>query len=352
MLSNRFFQLFLLISKIGNHFGSFSLRFDPVLVKALHISDQKLETKILINRILCTLVVITCITVTIDEYIYGTINKLLLKALGTYSLFYMLLMHFITQYHIDDLVIFTNAKFGFLRYIHGEKKYKHILIIRKFNVRFYIRLKLICRTYLFTANYMPGFNRNADILNLLIDGLHLLLIVICLGFFALSTLLCLYNPRDIIFVGQLIPLKYYSYFPFGILTSLFHGYLYFIIVLSILILAGPAFGYVYYLKIFFINEFSRFPKNKYKTHESFRCSKNIIHLYRCLQILHEQMMFFGSLYDNILYPFMHITCVLQLRVILLLEEAAMDCKCTSIIRLLLLRCTLDVYFTSWKIFVG
>lgn len=121
MLSNRFLRLFSTITKIGNYFGCFSFTFDPVQIKAEHISNRKLKTKILNNQILCVLVAITCLIVSVNEYMYGTINKLLLKALFSYALFYLLLLHSITQNYVDDLVIFTNAMFGFLRYIHGNK---------------------------------------------------------------------------------------------------------------------------------------------------------------------------------------------------------------------------------------
>lgn len=113
---------------------------------------------------------------------------------------------------------------------------------------------------LFTAKYMPGFNSSTNILNLFVDGLYFLLILICAGFLNLSILICLYDPREIIFVGQLIPLKYYSFFPLGILTALFHAYFYTIIELSLLLIIGATMVYVYYLKMVIIGEFLLSPK--------------------------------------------------------------------------------------------
>lgn len=154
---------------------------------------------------------------------------------------------------------------------------------------------------------MPIFNRNTDILNLCVDGLYFLLILICAGFSTLSTLVCLYNPREIIFVGQLIPLQYYSYFPLGILATIFHGYLYFIIGTSLLIPMGAGYVYIYYLKMFIIKEFLLGPKKYYKTDQSFRHPKNIAHLYRCVQILHEQMLCFLGPFVSIFHA---VLCIL------------------------------------------
>lgn len=121
MISNRFFRLFSTITKTGNYFGAFAFAFNQVLAKASHNSSLQLKFKIRLNQILCIFVVLTCLALTTHEYIYGSINKLLLKALFTFALCYVLLIHFISQNYTDDLVIFTNAVFGFLRYVHGKK---------------------------------------------------------------------------------------------------------------------------------------------------------------------------------------------------------------------------------------
>lgn len=121
MLSNRFLQIFSILVKIGNCFGSFSFSFDPKLVKASNYSRSKQKTKVYINLFFCILIFLTSFYLTIEEYIYGIINKLLLKALFSYGLLMMLLMYLVTNYHVDDLVLFTNATFGFLRHIQSKK---------------------------------------------------------------------------------------------------------------------------------------------------------------------------------------------------------------------------------------
>lgn len=76
------------------------------------------------NHMMCIFIVITCLIVSIKEYINGTIDKLLLKAIFSYAVFYILPIRFIAQKYIVDLSIFINATLRFLRYIHGEKKIK------------------------------------------------------------------------------------------------------------------------------------------------------------------------------------------------------------------------------------
>lgn len=107
-------------------------------------------------------------------------------------------------------------------------------------------------------------------------------------FITILTLLYLCDSREIIFVGQLIPLLYYSYNPLNILSTVLHGYLYRTTQISIQIIGGITVVYIYYLKMFIINDF----KKHYKTHDSFRYSHNIVHLYRRVKILHEQTLCF------------------------------------------------------------
>lgn len=119
MLSNRFLRIFSIAIKTGNYFGSFAFSFDPVKIKASRSVNPMLENKIVRNHVFCIFLVLTCFIVVIKEYLYGTINELLFKFLFFYGIMLMLLIHFVANYYLDDLVLFTNAAFGFLRYIHG-----------------------------------------------------------------------------------------------------------------------------------------------------------------------------------------------------------------------------------------
>ncbi len=121
MLSKRFFFLFSTVVKAGNYFGSFAFTFDPLQMKASLSSNSNLQNKIYINHILCLLAILNCFIVITKEYIYGNINDLLYKILFTFVIFMMLLIYFIAQYYLDDLILFTNAAFGLYRHIHGKK---------------------------------------------------------------------------------------------------------------------------------------------------------------------------------------------------------------------------------------
>lgn len=139
---------------------------------------------------------------------------------------------------------------------------------------------------------MPEFCPETDILNLYIDGLFLLLILVSVVFISLSILFGLYEPREAVFAGQLIPENYYSYFPLGILTVIPQAYVLIVIQLSIFLAISGATVYMYYLTMFLIREFQLGSKKHYRTSESFRQPNNIVYLYRSVQILQEQALSF------------------------------------------------------------
>ncbi len=180
-------------------------------------------------------------------------------------------------------------------------------MVRKINFVTYKYLVVKLFTCWLTEKYMPGFNPNTDIQNLYLDGLFLVFILVCIGLFVLATMFCLYDPREAIFVGQLISEKYYSYVPIGLLTVIPQVYVLLVIELSIVLAGGGGMTYLYYLIMFIINEFRLNSKKHYRANSTFRSLHNIVYLYRSVQVLQEQALCFMGPFITLLHLLM---CVL------------------------------------------
>lgn len=101
-------------------------------------------------------------------------------------------------------------------------------------------------------------------------------------------IICALNPRSLVFLGQLVPSQYYNYVPWGIIITLFHGY----------ISMGAALNQSLDVLFIFVNEFNisfvflkelrlGLPETRYRTTECLRSAENLRQVYRSLQILNE-----------------------------------------------------------------
>ncbi len=139
---------------------------------------------------------------------------------------------------------------------------------------------------------MHDLNRNTDKLNWFIDGILLNLVMSCFNISVFGFLLCLFNPRESIFLGQLIPLKYYSFFPQSILISVFHTYILFVHHVSICAVGAVLLIHLSYLNFMVSNELHLRLVKPYRTIFTFRNATNIRIVYRSLQILHQNFVCF------------------------------------------------------------
>lgn len=102
------------------------------------------------------------------------------------------------------------------------------------------------------------------------------------------TIYCAVNPRAAIFLGQLIPIDYYSFFPWGILITCFHCYLVFILSLSQAISCVLIYANLYYMTTILSRELNLSLKpDQYRTCRDLRLSDNLRLEYRSFQILME-----------------------------------------------------------------
>lgn len=105
-------------------------------------------------------------------------------------------------------------------------------------------------------------------------------------------ILCVYDPRSIIFLGALIPEKYYTYFPWGILVTIFHFYMMIVLALNTIVAVGFGLVYAVYLTEMLTKEL-RMGQKYYRTLDSLRKPANVIKVYRSFQILHCNGYFLG-----------------------------------------------------------
>lgn len=134
---------------------------------------------------------------------------------------------------------------------------------------------------------MPDFNASQDKSNKLLDILVLLLITAILSGGFLLTVLCWYEPRALIFLGDLMPQKYYCYFPWGATVALFHTYLIVPIIFNTAFTSATFLVLLYYNVLIFTSELC-LGRKQYRTIDLFRNCNNIPIAYRSLQILYAQ----------------------------------------------------------------
>jgi len=119
------------------------------------------------------------------------------------------------------------------------------------------------------------------------DTLFAIVLELFLGFvfvcYILIMCILIYDPRGVIFLGDLVPLKYY-HFPVPLLIILFHAYVRTFCHIMPSIMVGAALAYGYFFTPILIREL-RLGRISYRTSRSLRMAKNARHEYRSLQIL-------------------------------------------------------------------
>ncbi len=133
---------------------------------------------------------------------------------------------------------------------------------------------------------MPTFNPEQSKLNRCIDAIFIWMFggLFCLA--GVVTIYCCYAPREAIFLGQLIPQKYFSYFPWGIFIIIFHAYIIFILSLSQSISSVLILSSLFYLAIVLSQELNiNLQSRQYRTSHKLRISSNLQLAYRSFQII-------------------------------------------------------------------
>lgn len=132
---------------------------------------------------------------------------------------------------------------------------------------------------------MPKFDPNSNKLNWFLD---FIVLNICSGWILICFLLALlsiYNPRECMFLGVLIPDNIYSYFPWGIVVSLFHSYLLIGICLNMAITSSLNIINLFYITLLTTQELC-LGRSEYRTEDILRRPNDLMRVYRALQILH------------------------------------------------------------------
>lgn len=102
----------------------------------------------------------------------------------------------------------------------------------------------------------------------------------------LSIIWCIINPRESLFLGDLIPADYYSYYPWGILVCIFHIPL--IILLCLSTATTCSFGMLfYYYLLHILTQELRIGQQHYKTVDALRQPEQLTKTFIMLRIIHK-----------------------------------------------------------------
>lgn len=124
---------------------------------------------------------------------------------------------------------------------------------------------------------------------IIIINFTLILCIVSSGFLALlCILLVLFKPQSLIFVGQLIPSKYF-YFPVAFVVVLYHSYLMIALCTSSCIIGCVTLAYCFFV-VLITRELS-IGRRSYHSVGTLRSASNTVHVYRCLQILHKNVFY-------------------------------------------------------------
>lgn len=96
------------------------------------------------------------------------------------------------------------------------------------------------------------------------------------------------QPRGFIFIGQLIPEKYF-YFPVGVLAICYHVYLMTCVSFSAAIAGSGAL--IYCFNVAMVIKELRLGRRKYTSEDTLRTLKPTMHVYRSLQVIHATAMY-------------------------------------------------------------
>lgn len=144
---------------------------------------------------------------------------------------------------------------------------------------------------------------------------------------------CIFKPTAPIFLAHWIPTRFYSFFPWGLLTIIFHLYIMRAILFNMLFIIVIVITYLHELTSTICNELN-FKKGRFKINMEVVKPENIRREYRCLQLLNVQAMdIFGEvvLFCNFLFVIMPIygccSLIAQWRTISLEGKSAIVAMC-------------------------
>lgn len=139
---------------------------------------------------------------------------------------------------------------------------------------------------------MPTHKPNSSVLNIMVDILFLIFTTSCFNLAVLASTLCVVLPRDLIFLGALVPEKYFYMLSIRIPLTLLQQYLIFIETTDIAIALALPSIYVCYITVLSTKELQLNRKYPYKTAYKLRKAAAIRHSFNSFQILHQSFISF------------------------------------------------------------
>jgi len=123
-------------------------------------------------------------------------------------------------------------------------------------------------------------------------NLYLVLLLEWMAYFFISCFviimaLLLYNPKGLVFLGDLVPLQFYI-FPVPLIIIIFHTYLLITSHVLVLSIFSAILIYSFHFTPILIQEL-RIGRKSYRMSKNLRSLEAIQHVYRCLQVLHANV---------------------------------------------------------------
>lgn len=120
MISDRLNLLFYFLLTYGCKLGAFSMSHNRKTYTVYHSDDKNVWVKSCYGTRACLTWLFFCFSITIHEFLYGEINRLILKVFVTFGATLLLTVISIPTYHSTEVEFLINGFFKYLRYIEGK----------------------------------------------------------------------------------------------------------------------------------------------------------------------------------------------------------------------------------------
>ncbi len=132
MISDRFYKLLHLVTKLGCSFGSFAISFDKNTYTVNECTDKRVKQKVLISSVINLILIFTSVFITVKEYFNGEINSFTFKLLFTLTLLLLSIIRAIPNICLEDILNLLKQAFGYFQFIQSKLYNLFYLIIFKY----------------------------------------------------------------------------------------------------------------------------------------------------------------------------------------------------------------------------
>lgn len=209
MLSTRIKKITRILVGLGQRFGSCSCFVDENFLFK-HVDDPAAQKKMSQGYNSILFWAIASFTILIKYYRLRDDNRFNLTIFFWFVGVAAAVCYSIFRWFQKDFVQLINWLTNFIRQFQGTYLHKTLYCnpVKRHSLNIYVGYFFVMKVH-----FMPKFNSESNMLNYIIDCIIFLnscgWIITC----SFVCVLIIYNPREAIFLGELIPKAYYSYYP-------------------------------------------------------------------------------------------------------------------------------------------